>query len=390
MAERSAWLVIAGLLLATALFGLLLSPDTGRSPLDPRPSTFRATPRGTLALYLLLEELEIPVAQRMSPLVEGAPLPGAMAILSPTETPSPAEVEALLQWLEEGGRLLYAAMPDDTIAAALGLVLEPVVADSFFAGEASAEAFPVAGAPFTAGVDSVPGFRFAFADSSAAVARGGARAVLQLPDGRWTAAIIPVGAGTVMAWSDVMPLGNAWMPEGSAPLLFARAAREFAAAGGTIQFDEYHHGFSGDGSPVGALVAFLRDTRAGRMTLQLALAGAGLLLLLGARFGAPRPPPPARRRSPLEHLHALAAAYRAGKAENRARHLVLVGLARRLGRRPPAAGEELVFLEGLRRHLATDRGAADALLEAWHDREEHDLTLLAQRADDLAMERAAT
>lgn len=390
MAERTPWLVVGGLLLLTALFGLLLSDGGARDSFDTRPSTFRATPSGALALYLLLDELEVPVERRVSPLVEGAPLPGAMAILAPTQRPSPAEVDALVAWLDAGGRLLYAAGPGDTLASALGLVLEPVEGDSLRADEPFGAAHPVVADPLTGQAEDVFGFRFAFADSSAALAESAARPVLRLAGGRATAAIFPLGEGMVMAWSDVRPLVNGSVEVGGAALLFARAAREFAASAGEIEFDEYHHGFSGDGSPVGALVAFLRDSRAGRMTLQLGLVGAGLLLLLGSRFGAPRPPPPARRRSPLEHVHALAAAYRAGGARQRTRHLVLVGLARRLGHRPPAAGEEEAFLERLRRMASEDRETAEALVEAWRGSKEGELTILAHRVDELVTERTAT
>ena len=392
MAERTQWSILAGLLVATALFALLLSPDGGRSDLDPRPSTYRATPSGTLALYLLLEELAVPVEQRVTPLVEGAPLPDALAVLGPTEPFSPAEVAALVEWVREGGRLLYAAVPGDTLTAALGLVLEYAPADTLPGDPPPVTAFP-AQHPLTTGTDSVTGFDFVFADSSAALDAAGADPLLRLQDGRVAAVALTVGQGTVFAWSDVAPLANQALEESGAAVLFARAAREAVSGdGGPLQFDEYHHGFTGGGSPAGALLSFLRSSAAGRMSLQLAIVAAGLLLLLGSRFGAPIPPAPARRRSPLEHLDALASAYHAGRSRGRARHLVVAGLARRIGRRPPAAGAERDFLTLLASAgHAGRRDAADALLAAWEGSGDGEqLTTLARRADDLVTERTTT
>lgn len=393
MAERTQWGLIGGLLLLTALFALLLSPDGARSSLDPRASTFRATPNGTLALYLLLEELEVPVGRRLSPYVDGEPLPAAMAVVAPTQAASPAEVGALLEWVRDGGRLLYVASRGDTLLDALGLVLERAGRDS----AASTAMWPTAATfpahPLAEGMDSVAGFRQVFADSSAALAAAGATTLLR--DARGRAAVLRwrLGEGAVVAWSDRAPLVNQWIEESGGAVLFARLARELAgdAGDGRIEFDEYHHGFTGDGSPAGALLGFVRDTPAGRMSLQLAVAGAGLLLLLGTRFGAPLPPARGRRRSPLEHLDALAAAYREGRARGRARHLLVAGLARRIGRRPPSPGAERQFLAALTAGATSRREAAEALLTAWDaDGASADLTNLARRADDLVTERKGT
>ena len=390
MADRSEWRVVGALVVATALLALLLSPGGARSGLDPRPSSFRATPNGVLGLYLLLEELDIPVERRTSALVQGEPLPGALAILAPTQGFAPTEVDSLRRWLERGGRLLYAAQPGDTLLATLGLLLDDTFADSVDAGTAAGLATPVEGHPFAEDAEGTAEFRFAFADSSPAFDAAQATALLRFPDGQVGAVLVPVGNGVVMAWSDAAPLANRSVRSGSAALIFARAAREFTSAGGALEFDEFHHGFTGGGSPAAALAAFVRDTRAGRMSLQLALVGGGLLLLLGSRFGAPVPPPPPRRRSPLEHLNALAGAYRAGNARQRARHLLLVGVARRLGRRPPAPGEEVAFLSALSNSAIGAREAAGRLLEEWQRTDGSDLTLLAAQADHLVNETKAT
>ena len=117
--------------------------------------------------------------------------------------------------------------------------------------------------------------------------------------------------------------------------------------------------------------------------LQLAAAGLGLLLLLGRRFGAPDLPPAARRRSPLEHVEALAGAYRGAGARAIARRRLLAGLARRLGRPVPREGAEPAFLEELTTRLPAGRDAAEALLNEWRRGERADLVVLGRRMDDL-------
>jgi hypothetical protein len=185
----------------------------------------------------------------------------------------------------------------------------------------------------------------------------------------------------VIAWSDPAPLSNIALREDSdAALLFARAV---AGVGSTVHFDEYHHGYRGGGSPVAATLRFLGETRPGHAALQLAAAGLGLLFLLGRRFGAPLAPAPALRRSPLEHVEALAGAYRQAGARRTARRLVLAGLARRLRTPPPAEGAEAEYLERLAARLPQGRDTARALRAEWARGTRGDLTEFARLADRL-------
>lgn len=386
MADRSQWWLLALLLAAAALLTILFTPGESRSALDPRASSFRATPQGTLGLFLLLEELGVPVERRVSPLVQGTPLPGVLVILEPSEALSPSEIDALMRWVDDGGRLIYAAGADDPLLGALSLIVEPASGDTL--GNLRLAAASARGNhPLLAGVETIHGFEFAFADSSRGLQRDGAVPLLRIDEQRLAAVLLRRGSGEILAWSDAAPLRNQSLRDGGgAALLFARGAAEFTTAvDGTIQFDEYHHGFRGGGSPASALASFLTDTPGGWMTLQLLLSGAALLLLLGSRFGEALPPAPARRRSPLEHLHALAQAYHAGGARNRARHLLLVGAARRLGRPPPAAGEEDRLLASL-----FDSGvvAANGQEISTRARDERpDLVTLAGQVDRLVAER---
>lgn len=388
MTDRSQWRLIALLLAAAVLLAIFFTPGENRSALDPRASSFRATPQGTLGLFLLLEELGIPVERRVSPLVQGTPLPGVLVILEPSEALSPSEIDALMRWVDEGGRLIYAAGVEDPLLGALGLIVEPASGDSLGTlrlASASAEGDH----PLLAEVETIYGFEFAFADSSRGLQRGGAVPLLRMDEQRLAAVLLRRGSGEILAWSDAAPLRNQSLRDaGGAALLFARSVAEFSTdVGGAVEFDEYHHGFRGGGSPASALVSFMAETPAGWMTLQLLVSGAGLLLLLGSRFGEALPPAPGRRRSPLEHLHALAQAYGAGGARNRARHLLLVGAARRLGRPPATASDEerlLATLFDAELHAGiVDRDKVGTRGED----ERRDLVMLAGQVDRLVTER---
>lgn len=103
----------------------------------------------------------------------------------------------------------------------------------------------------------------------------------------------------------------------------------------TIVFDEFHHGYGRHASVMRTITGWLGNTNSGRTAAQLACAA---LLLLAA--SAPRPIVPLARttiprRSPLEHVSALAQAYEQVKATRTAARLLVQGLRRRAA---PATG----------------------------------------------------
>ena len=103
----------------------------------------------------------------------------------------------------------------------------------------------------------------------------------------------------------------------------------------TIVFDEFHQGYGRHASLMHAIGTWLGTTQSGRTTAQLAIAA---LLLLAA--SAPRPIAPLARttiprRSPLEHVAALAQAYEQVSATRTAARLLVQGLRRRAA---PATG----------------------------------------------------
>jgi hypothetical protein len=96
-----------------------------------------------------------------------------------------------------------------------------------------------------------------------------------------------------------------------------------------IIFSEYHQGYGHHASIMGSVRRALATTPPGRVLLALLAAGGILLLAVGIRPMAPRSRARVQRRSPIEHVGALAHAYaRIGAARTATRRLVY-GLRRR-------------------------------------------------------------
>jgi hypothetical protein len=168
----------------------------------------------------------------------------------------------------------------------------------------------------------------------------------------------PAG-GSIMLWADPGYFRNrAWrvgaVPYFVAPLLAPPHP-------GSVVWDEYHQGFGENVSLTGATVDWLVGSPAGWASLQLL---AVLLIALGVsavRFGPARPAVERRRRSPLEHLEALAAGLEGAAGVDTAIRLIVAGLGRRLsrtGRQWAPTGGDQQWLGALELVLATPRGRA--------------------------------
>jgi hypothetical protein len=388
--SRRDLLVLGLLFLVVALLSTLATPRRQESA-DPRPSSFHSTQQGTRALHDLLGRLSVKTGRRLTPFADADSLAGTLVVMDPSEGISPGELHALAQWVRAGGTLIYAAGRSDDVADTLGLQLRDLKGDTlprWGIEAAMRSALPLRHA-WTEGVARVDGFRRTFAPRSPALARPGAEQLLAV-DRRPVAATFPLGRGRVVAWSDPRPLVNDTLRGSGAAPVVARAAAELAGGGRTVYFDEYHHGYRGGGSAVAGTLRFLRDRPWGHAALQWFAAALGLLLLAGRRFGAPVAPAPARRRSPLEHVEALAGAYRQGGARRTARRLLLAGLARRMGRRPPREGAgERETLEKLTSFAAAGPAAA-ALRDEWKKGDAADLVTLSRDVDRLLEEAKRT
>lgn len=363
------------LLLGFTAASLLVLPRRGRSG-DVRASTLLTTENGAGALYETMRALGLPAARRYTPFVEADPLRGPLVMLAVgTIALSTSERNGLVAWVRAGGTLVYAPGYDGAIFGGLTRSLDlgahtPVVPAGFLRVP-RAEARPT-GHEWARGVHSVPPAASAFRSLPPELEY---EPLIETREGDPVAIAYAFGRGRVVALADQTLVSNQTArADPGAAVILVRAASELSEPGDTIWFDEYHHGFSGGGSPLGALWDYVRRRPAGRALAQLSLASMGVLLLLGIRFGSARPAAPARRRSPLEHVDALARVYHGAQARPTARRLLMAGLARRL-REPHGAGDAdaAALLGRLRSHptrgeparrLATalDAGAAPAVI----------------------------
>lgn len=401
MGERRRRLAVGALVVSLLGLVLLVGPHADPDEADdPRRSSFLSGPQGARALYLTLQALDVPVERQLTPWRADA-AEGGLVVLAPSRSPTPDEVEALLEWVRTGGTLLLATAPGtDPLSRELGLTVASTAPDTLGPLERvrweGVEASPEPH-PWTDGVDVVRGFRYLYLEEVPAPPADGAEAVrrqtpaevqvlLRGPEERPALLTFRLGAGWVVAWSDAAPLENHRLREGSAALLFARAAVEATEAADTgddrwaLHFDEYHHGYRDEGGLAVAIRDFALQTGVGRWLLQGAAAVLALLLLAGHRLGEPVPRTDTRRRSPLEHVEAVAAAYRKAGARRTARALLLAGMNRRLGRRmgggedpsPPGDPEQSEI--------------ARRLHHEWKRGEEADLVALSSAMDDFVAE----
>jgi hypothetical protein len=379
-------LVLAGLIALIVALALLTGKKAQGGAFDPRPSTYLSTPLGARALIETMRRLELPVARRMEPFADAAPLRGPLAVLAPSVEPSSDELHALAQWVRGGGTLIYAARASSGFRASedaldtLGLRLVALGRDTVVMAVDARRVGAVATAEpgrLTEGVGVVEGFRRGFSAGSRSLSRA---TVLASSDRRPVVVDFRMGKGRVIAWSDALPLVNGRLKTSRAATLFVRTAAD-AAGGKPVWFDEYHHGFQSGAGVVRGTVRFLLGERWGHAALQVTVALLGVLLLFGRRFGAPRPPAPVRRRSPLEHVEALAGAYQQAGARDTARRLLMAGLARRLGRRAaPTGAAEGEMLQRLSAHPSAG-GAARALEAEWKKGRGADLLALSRGVD---------
>lgn len=157
----------------------------------------------------------------------------------------------------------------------------------------------------------------------------------------------------------------------------------FRDAGRRVVFDEFHHGYTDGGSLEDAVLEWTRSSPWGWSIWQLAIVGIVALIAAMVRFGPVRSVIRRTRRSPLEHVRALATALQAARGHDVAVELLVRGLRRRLSRdgragREPAADWLASLAERTRSPRV--RAAAGRLRELTRPRRSVDDVLAAANA----------
>ena len=357
-------------LLAVAVAVAVLA-GRGRSPsresaFERRTSAFLAGPRGSKATYDVLARLGVPVERRQRPLFgltrEGARRPGLLVVLDPPLDLQAAEIAEVVRYVRGGGAVL-AAGDGGGIAACAGWIATR-------AGQGLRDSLPVVPRGLELRLPAV-----------ASVLKPLAREKTPPPDASCPL-LVASRADTLLAGRDGRPVVlRLRYPRGGQVTLaadpgyfrnvvwrqtgVAAFAMPLFLAGrrGAIVWDEYHQRFGRGGSLTAATLAWLAGAPAGWAMLQLAAVLLVALAVAAVRFGPARPVIDVRRRSPLEHLEALAAGLEGAAGVDTAVALMVSGLRRRLSRTGQVRqGDAQSWLPALELALPTPRGRAAARL----------------------------
>jgi hypothetical protein len=394
---------VALLVFVTALLGVA-AWAASRAPRPPEPdsraSTLLSGPDGSKGLYEVLMRLGHPVQRRRTALFNLAadtvrrarPPIGLLVVLNPPIQLQPAELEQVARFVKGGGAVLGAGSGGG-ITACTGWDAEPptrrFAVDSFPVRASPGLRLPrvvrvLKPRPPERGLEGLVKRRAVKVedDPCGPLVAHGIDTLLATTDG------LPVvvrlryrSGGTITLAADVAWFTNQVWRDTDVPYVVLPLLT--LAPGGRVVWDEYHQGFGREGPSVEALTwDWLRHSAAGWAILQLVAVALVWLAATAVRFGPARPVIERRRRSPLEHLEALAAGLESARAADTAVERMISGLRRRLrraGTPAPDAGHLASWLDGLElavsgtrgraavrrlRHLITQRGGDERVLAA--------------------------
>ena len=371
----SPWVAFLLLLAAFALTLLLTPRDTDGRSGDRRLTVRSTAPQGASGLYEAAARLGWRTERLQAPFAAHMDSAAVYAVLDPPVALTAGEVHRLLESVRAGAGLLVVAERGSALADSLGL--EPSRDGGLLvapAGVACADSLNRPGALRWMGGGVItlrlqgarrPAGAVAFAHTR----RPGrpdstdlASAVPDAPGDSLPPAVlgIPLGRGRVVVVADPDLLRNDVLRvcEWGMGVAAFRALDWLSQAGGRrLVFDEYHQSAHAEAAPMRAVRRWLAGTPPGRMLLQGVLAALVLLAALGARAIAPLARPRIERRSPLEHVSALARAYDEVHATRLAMRRLVRGLRRRHQRaasRPTGDDEFLSTVATRHRILAGD------------------------------------
>lgn len=379
--RKRRWIALAAVLTLIVVAAVLTPEMVGGRTGDERLTTYSADPQGARLIYEVASRLGWRVARWTSGAAIRADRRTIVAVLSPVEPLGAVETHELLDQVRAGAALMYvmsgSSPLDDSLHVKRGIfggVYEPAAAGIADAPRMAAPSDTLRARHFGAEQrDSSKGDdEEASVECANAQPNGGALAMwpdqtVRLYRFEWSGARPPgsvvfarstLEGGSRDSTAQRTSLAAAGFPEGhgrvvviSDPDLLRndvlRVCRwgldivavrmlEYLANGEVrrdrLLFDEYHQGYGTHPGTMRAIVAYLSSATSGHVLLQAMLAGLVLLLALGPRALPAHDAERIERRSPLEHVTALAQAYRRVAGTRTATLRLLRGVRRRVER----------------------------------------------------------
>ncbi|HNQ88865.1 MAG TPA: DUF4350 domain-containing protein [Verrucomicrobiota bacterium] len=352
------------LLIVLAAFLGLVTP-TRRSDLQRRPSTYFTDASGARAVYLVMERCGLRVRPwrrplSMLPAVSGTNAPTTLVAAGPSRHLSRAEADALLEWVRQGGQLLFffdrpwliagrpqsneeseepEDPPDATDDAPSSLPPNP---EAHLLGRLGVQT--TTEAQREAQTAQFPHPNDETRSLAVHVAAGldwtGDGRVIGECAGKPVAMAIPHGLGRVVAVADVAFISNGSLGRGDNAVWLAALCAQ--GRPGPLAFDEYHHGFGEVRSLANLTLGFL-STPWGWMVLQGLAAGGGYALLYRRRMGRVTEPPPPSLQRASNLIDARAGLLEAAHAQSLAAECVVQHLGHQLGSRGGTATDWAEF-----------------------------------------------
>ncbi len=273
-------------------------------------------------------------------------------ILGATEAITPTDAENVKRFVSAGGTAV--------VATDLGLLERPLL-DAFgvsITGIALPGTHPLANAAF-----ADPPARALAVDRAGSLSLG-PKALALASDGRTSiAAAVREGRGTFYVVASLGPFLAAGLGQADNARVALALAHDAVAQGGTVAFDEYHHGFH----PTADVLVLMQSTWPGRALVFAVAVGFLYLVLSGRRLGPPVPLEGRPARSSLEYIRGFAGLVRRSGhgeiARRRLRRDLRGGLARALGLDPGMPFDRiLATLAAADRQRAAEARAVDDAL----------------------------
>lgn len=331
---------------------------------DPRRSTYLAGPRGARGFAEALTRLGVRVVReraRTATVVRTPPTAGRLlAVLDPTYPLDDADAERLADYRADGGDLLLAGRGAAAAMRCFGYSVRQR-SDSSLArvyGVATGGGAVEIGPVLAHGRPREPEPGELMLHRCALTMPATVDTLLGTDDGRAVAVSLGFGGGgRALLVSDGRLFANRALRETAAGEL---ALRLVVGHYGEVAFDEYHHGFGPEGSLRRAVLDWSAGSPWGWALWQVVAVGLLALAVSGVAFGPRRSIISRHRRSPLEHVRALATALAASRGHDVAVRLLVQGLRRRLAPGRALRADPGGWLASITPHLRSERARAEA------------------------------